>query len=188
MSTGAPGGRNSTTQVLYIIVGSALIVVGLALLGAQPLFGWVRAPWLILRDAVSTLRHYGWPLAVMAFGAIVIVYSLRPGAKLPGRDIRLTRSRDKKIIAGVLGGLAEYFDMDVSVVRLGYILLAFLLDAWGPLVMAYIAAAIIVPQAPQRGAPEQVRPSAPPAPASPREEPSDPTTAPPTDVEGDDPE
>lgn len=57
------------------------------------------------------------------------------------------RSRDKKVIAGVLGGLSEYFSVDVTLLRVGYVLFALIFDAWGPLLVAYIAAAIIVPDA-----------------------------------------
>jgi phage shock protein PspC (stress-responsive transcriptional regulator) len=35
---------------------------------------------------------------------------------------RLTRSNDK-MIAGVCGGIADYFDLDPTLVRVGYILL-----------------------------------------------------------------
>ncbi|MDY0087474.1 MAG: PspC domain-containing protein [Coriobacteriia bacterium] len=188
MSTGAPGGRNDNNlQAVYIVIGVALIVAGLALLGALPFFGWAGAPWNVLRDIISAFRRFGWPLAVIAFGVLVIVYSMRPGAKLPGKDARLTRSREKKVIAGVLGGLSDYFSVDVSVVRLGYVLLAFLLDAWGPLVVAYVAAAIIVPQAPEPGTSTLAgTPSGPPpAPASPSTEGGRPSVAQPSDAEGD---
>ena len=38
---------------------------------------------------------------------------------------KLCKSRDNKIIAGVCGGLAKYFDIDSAIVRLGFILLTF---------------------------------------------------------------
>ena len=37
---------------------------------------------------------------------------------------RLTRSNDR-VIAGVCGGLAEYMDVDPTVVRLAYVILTF---------------------------------------------------------------
>jgi phage shock protein C len=95
-------------------------------------------------------------------GVLIIVYSRRPGAKLPSRDARLTRSRDKKVIAGVLGGLSDYFSVDVTIVRVVYILFALIFNAWGPLIIAYIAAAIIVPEAPK--APPTAAPAPPPPP------------------------
>jgi phage shock protein C len=57
---------------------------------------------------------------------------------------RLTRSADKKV-AGVCGGLADYFDVDRTVVRLCW-LLAVLFAGTG--ILAYIVLWIILPQAP----------------------------------------
>lgn len=54
---------------------------------------------------------------------------------------RLTKSRDKKIW-GVCGGIAEYFDMDPTVVRI--IWLIAVLGA-GTGVLAYLIAALLMP-------------------------------------------
>ncbi len=58
-------------------------------------------------------------------------------------DKRLYRSTENKMIAGVCGGLGEYFDIDPTIVRL--IVVASALAAGGGLV-AYILAWIIIPQ------------------------------------------
>jgi phage shock protein PspC (stress-responsive transcriptional regulator) len=55
---------------------------------------------------------------------------------------KLHKSRTQKMVAGVCGGIAEYFNIDPSLVRLGFIALSFL--AGGGL-MVYIIAAIILP-------------------------------------------
>lgn len=57
---------------------------------------------------------------------------------------RLYRSQQQKMIAGVCGGIAEYFDVDPTIVRLGWVLLGF---AGGSGILAYIIAWIIVPAA-----------------------------------------
>lgn len=161
MSNEAPdGGKGTDLRAVYVVIGVVLILVGLGLLGGIPFFGWA-APWDIMRDITREIRRIGWPLAVIALGVLVIVYSRRPGARLPSRDARLVRSRDKKVIAGVLGGLSDYFSVDVTIVRVAYILFALIFDAWGPLIVAYVAAAIIVPEAP-KGAPVPVTPPPPP--------------------------
>ena len=49
------------------------------------------------------------------------------------------------MLAGVLGGLAEYLNMDVTLVRLIFIILL-LFTAGIPLTILYIAAAIIIPK------------------------------------------
>jgi len=55
---------------------------------------------------------------------------------------RLYRSRQQRIIGGVCGGLAEYFEADVSVVRLLWVLLTLL---GGAGIIAYLIMWIIVP-------------------------------------------
>lgn len=49
------------------------------------------------------------------------------------------------MIAGVLGGLADYFDVDVTVVRLLYVLISVLSAAF-PGIIVYIIAMFIMPQ------------------------------------------
>ncbi len=58
---------------------------------------------------------------------------------------RLMRSRDDEMIAGVAGGIAEYFDVDPVLIRVGLVVLAFLTS--GAAVAAYIVAWIIMPEA-----------------------------------------
>ncbi len=60
-------------------------------------------------------------------------------------DKRLYRSNEHRMIAGVCGGLGEYFDVDPTIVRL--IVVAAALAAGGGL-LAYILAWIIVPERP----------------------------------------
>jgi phage shock protein PspC (stress-responsive transcriptional regulator) len=60
---------------------------------------------------------------------------------------RLFRSRKDALIAGVCGGLAEYFDVDPSLVRLVFILAVFL---GGAGLVVYIVAWFIVPENPEQ--------------------------------------
>jgi len=57
---------------------------------------------------------------------------------------RLRKSRDKKI-AGVLGGIAEYFDWDPSFVRVGYILLTIFSAAFPGILVYLIFWAVLDP-------------------------------------------
>ncbi|OGZ34664.1 MAG: hypothetical protein A2174_02540 [Candidatus Portnoybacteria bacterium RBG_13_41_18] len=61
---------------------------------------------------------------------------------------KLYRSQSDKIIAGVCGGLAKYFEIDPILVRAAFILLA-LINGAGLLV--YIIMTIIVPKEPAEG-------------------------------------
>jgi phage shock protein C len=55
---------------------------------------------------------------------------------------KLYRSQTDRKIAGVCGGIAEYFDIDSTLVRLGWILFLF---AGGSGILAYIIAWIVMP-------------------------------------------
>ena len=66
---------------------------------------------------------------------------------------RLTRSRNK-MIAGVCAGLAEYFDLDPTLVRIAYVLVSILSAAF-PGILAYIILMFVMPP-----------PDAPPQPAA----------------------
>lgn len=55
---------------------------------------------------------------------------------------KLTKSGSQKMIAGVCGGIAEYLNVDVTVVRL---ITAVLVLAFGSGALAYLAAAVIMP-------------------------------------------
>lgn len=61
---------------------------------------------------------------------------------------QLRRSTENKVIAGVCGGIAEYFDIDPTLIRLAWVLFSAL---GGSGVLAYIIAAIIIPEAPAGG-------------------------------------
>lgn len=60
------------------------------------------------------------------------------------RPRRLTRSNRNKMIAGVCGGLAEYFDMDPTLMRVLYILVSVLSAAF-PGVIAYVVLMFLMP-------------------------------------------
>lgn len=58
--------------------------------------------------------------------------------------INLRRSRTDRMIAGVLGGIAEYFSVDSAIVRIIAILL--FLAVPGQFLLFYIVAAIVIPE------------------------------------------
>lgn len=60
---------------------------------------------------------------------------------------KLYRSRKEKILGGVAGGFAEYFDIDPVIMRLIFFALLFS----GTFILAYIVAWIFVPLAPVQG-------------------------------------
>ena len=58
---------------------------------------------------------------------------------------KLYKSSTDKKLAGVCGGIAEYFNIDSTLVRLGWVLFSLL---GGSGLLAYIIAAIIMPDRP----------------------------------------
>ena len=59
---------------------------------------------------------------------------------------KLYRSRENAMLAGVCGGIGEYFDIDPTIVRLAWVILGF---CGGVGLWAYVIAAVIIPQRPQ---------------------------------------
>ena len=58
---------------------------------------------------------------------------------------KIYRSRREKMIGGVCGGLADYFSVDVTLVRLIVLVAGF---AWGVGFLAYLAAWVVIPENP----------------------------------------
>ena len=58
---------------------------------------------------------------------------------------KLYRSGEERMIGGVCGGLADYFKVDPTLIRLGWVLSLFI---WGIGIPAYALAWIIMPQNP----------------------------------------
>ena len=59
---------------------------------------------------------------------------------------RLYKSNDNRMIDGVCGGIAEYFDIDPTLARIGWILFC---AAGGSGFVAYLIAALIIPRKPE---------------------------------------
>lgn len=56
---------------------------------------------------------------------------------------KFVRSTTDKMVAGVCGGLAKYFDIDTTIVRVLFVLFAL---AGGPGILAYIILWIVMPE------------------------------------------
>ena len=58
---------------------------------------------------------------------------------------RLYKSDKNRMVDGVCGGIAEYFDIDPSLVRLGWVVFCAM---GGSGIAAYIIAALLIPSSP----------------------------------------
>lgn len=57
---------------------------------------------------------------------------------------KLYRSREKRMICGVCGGLGDYFNVDETLIRLGVVLVACV--SCGAALIGYLVAAVIIPE------------------------------------------
>ena len=105
----------------------------------------VRAAWVVLSI---------WPGAVvMGVVAYVAAWLLMPRAEAgdgmsAASQVRLFRSRTDRRIAGVCGGLAEYFDVDPTIVRVTWVILSIVAGAVVFGVVAYLIAWFVIPSRP----------------------------------------
>ncbi|MFO7837112.1 MAG: PspC domain-containing protein [Candidatus Thorarchaeota archaeon] len=63
-----------------------------------------------------------------------------------GKQKKLYRSRDDKVIGGVCGGIAEYTGIDATIIRVLWILLTL---GYGAGLIIYIILMIVIPMEPE---------------------------------------
>ena len=101
----------------------------------------VRTAWVILSVVPGAI--IGGILAYIAAWLLIPVET-EPVAR--PRGPRLTLSDSDRKIAGVCGGLAEYFNVDATLIRLLWVVLSILFAAVIGGVIAYLLAWIIMPR------------------------------------------
>lgn len=60
---------------------------------------------------------------------------------------KLYRSRDDKVLTGLAGGIAKYFNIDPSIIRILLVIFEFI--TVGLLIIPYLIIALIVPKEPK---------------------------------------
>lgn len=116
-------------------------------LGVDPVL--VRVLWIVL-SIVPGAVFFG---AVAYLVAWVIIPEAAPGDASAGGRRRLSRSRTDAKVAGVCGGLAEYFGVDATPIRLLWIVLSICPGAIIGGVIAYAVAWVVLPLAELPAAP-----------------------------------
>ena len=104
----------------------------------------VRLAWVILSIVPGAI--IGGVLAYLAAWLLMPEAGLAERVNYSGR--RLLRSTTDRRIAGVCGGLAEYFALDPTLVRLAVVVLSIYPGAIICGVIAYVIAWVIIPSAP----------------------------------------
>ena len=68
--------------------------------------------------------------------------------------VPLSKSEKNKVLFGVAGGIGEYFNIDPNIIRIAFVLFTMI---GGSGLVAYIAAAILMPEYQEAGSPESER-------------------------------
>lgn len=124
--------------------GSLLIAIGAILLlkqmGFFHMFNLFHMPWQAF-----------WGIALLVIGAMLLYNRMKEKEAVedgvPSDVKKLYRSKDQKMISGVCGGLAEYFEIDVSLVRILWVIATLASAGFG--LLAYILVVIIFPEKPE---------------------------------------
>jgi phage shock protein PspC (stress-responsive transcriptional regulator) len=67
------------------------------------------------------------------------------GVRMKDSVKKLYRSRSERMIAGVCGGVGEYFDLDPTLVRLGFVIFSI---PFPFMVLAYLIMMVVIPNEP----------------------------------------
>jgi phage shock protein PspC (stress-responsive transcriptional regulator) len=105
-----------------------------------------QAPPSYTPPPAHTPPSYPYPGALPA-GELPPQPTVAPPTGGTRRPVRLHRSRDERMIAGVCGGLAETLGVDAAILRLALVLATVL--GVGAGVIVYVACWILIPKAPE---------------------------------------
>ena len=137
-----PETRENLIKDKPLFWGSLLIVIGLFLLfrqlGLFYSFQFWHIPWQTV-----------WAVLLIIIGAVLLINK----TKISGGegeenkpDKKLYRSRTQKMVGGVCGGISQYFEIDVSVIRVLWVIGTLLSIGLG--VLAYLVMLILFPEDP----------------------------------------
>jgi len=131
-----------------IILGAALIVLGILIL----LPSFLGPLWTPVQLVFNFAASLFWPVVLIVAGVFIIRLATKASTEgnspmgmspsMPPAGTRLYRSSKNRMIGGVCGGIADYFNMDPTIIRLITVVI-FLLPgiSW----IAYVLAWIIIP-------------------------------------------
>jgi len=142
------GARKSNGNDKAIFWGGLFILLGVILLLRQAGFFYSIRFWHIPWQMI-------WAVFLILIGIFLLFNRKAPAdeaeAEVSSENFtpaarQIYRSKNDKMLAGVCAGLAEYFNLDVTIVRLAYVLLT--LASVGVGILAYIIMIIAFPEKP----------------------------------------
>jgi phage shock protein PspC (stress-responsive transcriptional regulator) len=120
--------------------GSLLIIIGIFLLFRQFGFFYAFNFWNIPWQSV-------WAIVLIVIGVLLLFSRAKKDSDEVSAEAvkkKLYRSKNQKMIAGVCGGLAEFFEFDVSIIRVLWILGTIMSIGIG--IIAYIVLMFVFPE------------------------------------------
>lgn len=136
------GEEKSSVQIprFGLFLGILLVLIGFMSLlnGYWPVPFFYTPAWL----AFFTVRwDYLWPILLICFGGMIILAAFKQSA-----GTKLFRSENDKKLTGVCAGLARYWNIDVSLIRVGFIAFTLLTHLFIGIAV-YLILSLILPQA-----------------------------------------
>jgi phage shock protein C len=123
---------------IALIIGGILVILGLWQLMQHFLGSFFLGLWKLIGLVIGVLGS----LIVIAIGVLLVIAARWNKLKLP-KGKRLYRSTRNKKIAGICGGIAEYFSVDHATIRIVALLIAVL--AWYIILPLYLVLWAIIP-------------------------------------------
>ncbi|MFO7710660.1 MAG: PspC domain-containing protein [Candidatus Woesearchaeota archaeon] len=125
------------------------LLASLLVLGA-----WIWALVDVIKSNKETNEKIIWILILVLLNIVgVLIYYIMKDKKVKNKQLK--KSKDNKVLAGVCGGLGEYFEIDPTIIRLLWVLLTVFSIGTG--IFLYIVAAIIIPGHPQQKTQEKTQ-------------------------------
>jgi phage shock protein C len=124
--------------------GSLLVIVGLFLILRQMGLFYTFQFWHVPWQSV-------WAIVLIALGGILLYNRSKSGHSEEDESAevkKLYRSTKQKMVAGVCGGIAEYFKLDVSIIRILWVLATFITAGVG--ILVYIGMVILFHENPDQ--------------------------------------
>lgn len=123
---------------IVIILGGVLVMFGLWQLAQHAFGAFFTEFWRVIGFILSLLG----PLVVIVLGILLVIAARKDKLNFP-KDKKLYRSTSNKKIAGVCGGLAAFFRLDSSLVRILVVICALL--SWYIVIPLYLLLWLILP-------------------------------------------
>jgi len=150
-----PVDRKIKSQNTGLIIGIVLIALGLSLILRHPFGFFWHYHWPFFWGLPFDWDLFG-PIALILFGVWFIFYTMQKDrdrkqnadetvATVSTEEKKFHRSKSMKMIGGICGGLAELWNVDVTLIRVGLVLLALATNIIMT-VIVYIIVMIIVPE------------------------------------------